>query len=77
MVSFFSNEHLSYTGIKNIIINLSPSISIHKWLNFKRPFLAHFITTIYICVFIECPDKLLLMLGIEYNPRFLYFLLDF
>jgi len=47
MVSFFSNEHLSYTGIKNIIINLSPSISIHKWLNFKRPFLAHFITTIY------------------------------
>jgi hypothetical protein len=39
MVSFFSNEHLSYTGIKNRIINLSPSIFMHK--------VAQFLTTIF------------------------------
>jgi len=58
MVSFFSTVHLSYTGIKNIIIYFFLPVSpLPKWLTFSRPFLAQFITTIYNSLVIEKTSK--------------------
>ena len=47
-VSFFSNQPpLDYSEINNYTLPIYLSNSTSKWLTFKRPFLAQFITTIY------------------------------